>query len=137
MSGFSSTSSMRSRWLFVSAGAVVVLALLVFVGRWERSRWISSQMRGVERIRAAIGPLDSPRLIGYRVLPGFDCLVYRRGLNPYALELCVDPAGRVVQAIDRRRGRTYYTVQAEPSASTITVDRRTVERLLRKMGALR
>jgi hypothetical protein len=114
-----------------------VLGLLVAVGRWERGRWVRSQVDGMERTRAAIGPLDSSRLVGYRVLPGFDCLVYRRGRDPYALELCVDGAGRVVQTIDRRRGRTYYSLQAEPTASTFRVDPGVVEPLLRKMGAFR
>jgi hypothetical protein len=127
----------RTRWLLAAGAAVVGLALLVPLGRWERSRWVSSQVLGMERIRVAIGPLDSAGLIGYRVLPGFDCLVYRGGQNPYALELCVDAAGRVVQAIDRRHGRTYYSLQAEPTASTFRVDRREVDRLLRKMGAYR
>jgi hypothetical protein len=129
---------MRRRGL-VAAGAVVVLllGLLVVAGRWERSRWVTSQVDGMKRVRAAIGPLDSSSLAGYRVLPGFDCLVYQRGKNPYALELCFDGTGRVVQAIDRRRARVYYSLQAEPTASTFHVDRATVEGLLRKMGALR
>ena len=125
------------RLLAAAAAAVVVLGALVAVGRWERSRWVSSQVQGMERARAAIGPLDSSSLIGYRVLPQFDCLVYRRGKDPYALELCVDRAGRVVQTIDRRRGRTYYSLQAEPTASTFRVDPAVVEPLLRKMGAFR
>ena len=125
------------RRVVVAITAVLVLAALVGVGRWERSRWAHSQVQGMERVRAAIGPLSSKRLIGYRVLPGFDCLVYRRGANPYALELCVDPAGRVVQAIDRRGERTYYTLQSEPTASTFRVDPAVVDRLLRMMGAFR
>src|SRR5262249_11909479 len=115
----------------------VVLTLFVVLGRWERSRWVHSQVKGMEQIRAEIGPLDSRSLIGYRVLPGFDCLVYRRGQNPYALELCVESAGRVVQAIDRCGARKYSDLQAEPTASTFRVDRETVHRLLAKMGALR
>jgi hypothetical protein len=129
--------SRRRRWLAAGAASVLVLALLVAVGRWERSRWVRSQVHGMERIRSAIGPLDSSSLVGYRVLPGFDCLVYRRGPNPYALELCVDQAGRVVQAIDRRGKRVYFSLQAEPTASTFHVDRGTVDRLLRMMGAFR
>jgi hypothetical protein len=127
----------RTRWLLVAGTGVVALGLLIPLGRWERDRWVHGQVRGMERTRAAIGPLDSPSLIGYRVLPGFDCLVYRRGQDPYALELCADAAGRVVQTIDRRHGRTYYTLQAEPTASTFRVDRAEVDRLLRKMGAFR
>jgi hypothetical protein len=127
----------RRRLVAALSIGVVVLAALVAVGRWERGRWVRSQVHGMERVRAAIGPLDSGSLIGYRVLPGFDCLVYKRGGDPYALELCTDAAGRVVQTIDRRGGRRYYSLQAEPAASTLRVDPRTVDRLLRKMGAFR
>lgn len=128
---------MTRRWAAAAVAVVIVLGLLVAIGRWERSRWVTSQVHGMERLRAAIGPLGSSSLIGYRVLPQFDCLVYRRGANPYALELCVDSAGRVVQAIDRRSVRTYYTLQAEPTASTLRVSHALVQTLLRKMGALR
>lgn len=128
---------MRSRWLLGGGALVVVLAVLAGVGRWEHGRWVRGQVAGMERIRAAIGPLDSRSLVGYRVLPAFDCLVYRRGANPYALELCVDGAGRVVQAIDRRGVRTYYSLQSDPTASTFRVDRGEVTRLLRMMHAPR
>ena len=127
----------RRRWAIAAVAGVLVLVLLVAAGRWERSRWVRSQVHGMERVRVAIGSLDSPSLIGYRVLPNFDCLVYRRGGNPYALELCVDGAGRVVQAIDRRGQRIYYSLQAEPTASTFRVSRGIVDSLLRKMGAFR
>ena len=105
-------------------------------GRAERSDWAARQMRGMEQIAREIGPLDQRSLVGYRVLPQFDCLVYRRGSDPYAVELCFDAAGRLVEAIDRRpRGTVFYSLRAEPSASTIVVDRARIDRLLRKMGA--
>lgn len=125
---------MSRRGAAIAAAALAaVLVAAVFVGRWERSRWVQSQIHGMERIRAAIGPLDSRSLIGYRLLPAFDCLVYRRPDNPYALELCVDDAGRVVEAVDRRHGRTYYSLQAEPTASTFRIDRRVFDHVLQKM----
>ena len=69
-------------------------------------------------------------------MPGFDCLVYRRGPNPYALELCVDPAGRVVEAIDRRTvDRKIWSLTFEPASSPVRVGRAVVDRLLQKMGA--
>lgn len=93
-------------------------------------------MNGFRIVERLVGPLDSQSLSGYRVLPGFDCLTYRRGTNPFALELCVDPAGRVVEAIDRRTStRRIWSLRFDPDASTVRVDRVEVDRLLRKMEA--
>ncbi len=83
----------------------------------------------------AVGALDDPRLDSFRAsLVPFDCLLYRRGSNRYALELCIDEDGRLVEALDRRRGFHVWSLREEPSASTIRVDRAEVERLLRKLG---
>lgn len=118
------------------AGVVVIAAILVVVGRHERSNWVRAQLQGMNRVQRLVGPLGGPSLSGFRVLPQFDCLVYRRGPNPFALELCVDGAGRLIQAIDRTGSvRRYYDLQAEPSAATIRVNRTTVDRLLQRMGA--
>src|SRR3712207_7153364 len=43
-------------------------------------------------------------LFPYTTLFRSDCLTYRRGANPFALELCMNGQGRVIEAIDRRRG---------------------------------
>lgn len=121
----------------LAAFALVVLAMLVGAGRWERGREIRSQAAGMRKVEALVGPLDNGTLSGYRVMPGFDCLVYRRGPNPYALELCVDDAGRVVEAIDRRTvNRTIWSLTFEPASSPVRVDRAEVDRLLDKMGAV-
>jgi hypothetical protein len=114
---------------------VAVLAALVGVGRFERSHEVRREVNGFRVVERLIGPLDSPSLSGYRVAAGFDCLTYRRG-NIFALELCVDRAGRVVEAIDRRSfERRIWSLAFDPSASTERVDRAEVDRLLRKMGA--
>lgn len=129
-------SSWGRRALLIALGALLVLGLLVGVGRWERSREIHRQAVGLRKVEALIGPLDNATLSGYRRLPGFDCLVYRRGPNPYALELCVDPAGRVVEAIDRRTvDRKIWSLTFEPASSPVHDDRAEVDRLLRKMRA--
>ena len=120
----------------IAAAGVVVLLALIPLGRWERSRHVHAEVRGMAATLALIGPLDSRSLSGYRVLPGFDCLVYRRGANPYALEVCADRAGRVVETIDRRGfHRRIHGLREEPDASTLRVDRAVVDRLLRRMGA--
>jgi hypothetical protein len=119
-----------------AAIAIVVAAVaLVVIGRWERSRHIDDEVRGLRGVRAAVGPLDSPSLDSYRVsLVPFDCLLYRRGSNRYALELCIDEDGRLVEAFDRRNGFHVWSLREEPTASTIRVDRQEVDRLLHKLG---
>ena len=111
--------SWRRASRFALAAVALVVALVV-IGRWERSRQIHSQAAGMRTILRLIGPLDNPTLAGFRVLPAFDCLTYERSGNGLALEICVDSAGRVVQAIDRRGLRQrLWTVQFEPSASPV------------------
>ena len=114
-------------------GALVVLAV---VGRWEKHRWVDAQVRGQERIVKLVGPLDQRQLVGFRVLPQFDCLVYRRGAELLALELCVDGRGKLIEAIDRRGGaRHYYDLESDPGATTVQLDRSEIDRLLKKMEA--
>jgi hypothetical protein len=123
-------------WLLRSVVVAVALAALVAVGRFERSHEATREVHGFRIVERLIGRLDSPTLSGYRVLPGFDCLTYRRGGNVFALELCVDRTGRVVEAIDRRSfTRRIWSLTFDPSHSTERVNRAEVDRLLRKMGA--
>jgi hypothetical protein len=123
--------------LAVAVAAIVLLVLLVVVGRDERTRHARSENRKIEEIRRLVGPLDSTSLNAFRLLPQFSCLLYKRDDNRFALELCVDAKGRVVEAIDRR-GRTprIASLREDPSHATVRVDRAEVDRLLRKLGAL-
>lgn len=123
-------------WRLLSLSAVALVVALAFVGRSERRSWVDAQLRGMKRVVQLVGPLDQRSLIGYRALPEFDCLVYRRGADRLALELCIDRAGRVVEAVDRRGGaRRYYDLHSDPGAASVRVDRNEVDRLLRKMEA--
>jgi hypothetical protein len=129
--------SRRRRWILGGSVAVALLVALVAVGRHERSADFRAQNRGIERVRAAVGPLDSPSLYGYRILPAFDCLVYRRAQNPLALELCADGAGRVVEAVDRRAGhRLYYSLHGDAGAAQVVLRPGEIRRLLKRMGAI-
>jgi hypothetical protein len=123
-------------WRAASAISIVVAVALVAVGRFERSHQVRREVNGFRVVQRLIGPLDSPSLSGFRVLPSVDCLTYRRGANVFALELCVDKAGRVVEAIDRRSfDRRIWSLKFDPSSSAVRVDRAEVDRLLRRMGA--
>jgi hypothetical protein len=126
----------RGLTFVLASVGVAILVLVVLAGRWERHRWIDEQLDGMRKVQALIGPLDQPGLVGYRVLPQFDCLVYQYGKTRIALELCVDPSGRVIEAIDRHGPVwRYYSLRAEPGAATVRIDRAAVDRLLRKMHA--
>ena len=119
-----------------AALAVVVLGVLAGIGRWERAHQIRTQAVGIRTILGLIGPLDNRTLAGFRVLPAFDCLTYRRNGNGLALEICVDRTGHVVEAIDRRAlHRRFWTLQFEPSASPVRASWAEVQRLVKKMEA--
>lgn len=124
---------MRRRSAIVLAAALVVAALLVGLGRLERSRHAEKQNDGIARVRATVGPLGSS-LSGFRFLARFQCLVYSRGENRFALELCVDRSGRIVEAIDRRSGDTeYWSLREDPELADVRVDRAEVERHIVRM----
>jgi hypothetical protein len=127
----------RRRRLVWAAVLVAALAVaLVAIGRWERSHRGRVQSRGLAHVLAAVGRIDSPTLAAYRHFGDFDCLLYRRGRNPFALELCFDPAGRVVEAIDRRGSEPrIWSVRDDPTTSSVRVDRALVNRELRRVGS--
>ncbi len=126
----------HGRLALAALGLAVVLAVLVLVGRWERERHADEENRGIAAVLAAVGPLDSPTLAAYRRLNDFDCLLYRRGANPFALELCADRRGGVIEAIDRRSGDPEISSLRDDAArTTVRVDPDEVRRLLRRMGA--
>jgi hypothetical protein len=125
----------RRRVLGLVLAAVAVLAALVAIGRFERGRRADDENRGMRAVLVAAGPLDSPSLAAFRYLQGFQCLLYRRSGNPFALELCVDAQGRLVEAIDRRSGDPeIWSLRDDPTRATTRLDRGEVDRLLNRMG---
>jgi hypothetical protein len=125
----------RAGPLAVVAAALIALGALVLVGRSEGRRHAREENRGIAQIRALVGPLDSPSVDRYRLLNDFSCLLYGRNGNAFALELCIDAQGRVVEAIDRRDRRhpRIFSIREDHSAATVRVDRAEVDRLIRKL----
>lgn len=124
------------------AVAAAVALVLVGAARWETARYLGEQRAGLARIRALVGPLDNPTLSAFRVEVGFDCLLYRRDGNPYALELCFELShsgdeGRLLEAIDRRAGEPrFYSLRTDPEESDISTDARAFESFLERVGAV-
>ena len=115
----------RRRWLVVAVTTTAVLLALIPIGRWERARHARHEVAGIRRVLAAIGPVQQPALDAYRagVGPGLDCLLYRRGQNPFALEFCYDQEGRVVEGYDRRgTSPRIWSIREDPTRSTLHVD---------------
>jgi hypothetical protein len=125
-------------FVVLALGTVAALGLLVFVGRWEGRHHAHSELAGMRTLLALVGPLDNSTLTAYRidVDSRFDCLIYKRGTNRLALELCFDRTGRLVETIDRRSGSPKIaSLREDPSASTIHVDWAEVVKLLKRLGA--
>lgn len=122
---------MSRRVLIAAAGAVLIVALLVGVGRWEHQRASDEQSDGFRVVLAAIGGrIDAPTLSGFRYGPP-DCLSYHDGEQRFAYQLCFDRQGTVIEAVDRRGIQpTYYSLQFEPSASSVRFPEPLVARLL-------
>jgi hypothetical protein len=122
-----------SRWAAVAA--VLVAVALLLVGRWERGHHAEAEVKGMKRVLAEVGPLDGPTLSRFRYLPRFQCLLYARGGDPLALELCADVRGRVIEAIDRRRTPPHiWSLREDPARSTLRLDRPEFDRLLLRLG---
>ena len=126
----------RKRRLLIGVAAIAVLIALIPIGRWEARRHARHELAGIRAVLATIGPIDQPSLDAYRVGvgPGMDCLLYRRGKNPFALEFCFDGHGRVIEAIDRRGDAPQiWSIREDPSASDIRLDRTTLEALIHRL----
>ncbi len=120
----------------LATGGAVVAALVV-TALVERSHRGRHESQAMSRLVAQVGRLDAPQLDSYRYLsPGLQCLLYRRGRNPFALELCVDARGRVVETIDRRTAPKprIHSLRDDPGRSTVHVDRAEATRLLHSFG---
>jgi len=114
----------------VLVGAVVLVAL----GRIERRSEQRHNVDGIARVRALVGgnvahPAD------FRQSTGLSCLLYGGPQRVFALELCIDPSGRLVEAVDRRAPVSkFYSVTSEPSAARQRLDPGLVARLIAELA---
>jgi hypothetical protein len=125
------------RVLVAAIGAAVTIAAICGLGALQARNDTRAQQRGIERVRALAGPLDGPRLSAFRITYNFDCLLYRQGGDPYALELCYDD-GRLVEAIDRRGNRPprFWSLRFDMNEAPGRVSEAAMTRALERVGAI-
>ncbi len=122
----------RRPWLLAGVALVAVAA----AGHLETATATETQNRGIARLLALEGADWSSKASAFRLSQSFDCLLYKAGGDPYAVELCFDADGRIVEAIDRRRSSTvFWNLTFDPSASTTAVDPATLIKAFVAAGA--
>jgi hypothetical protein len=121
------------RAALVFAVAVVAVLALAVLGRHERATANSHEENG---IRATTALTHGLKPSAYRLTAFADCLLYPVASDPYALELCFDRRGRLIEAIDRhtRSHTRVSSVRYHPSLSPI---RRDPQSLFRELKAAR
>ena len=122
----------RRAQLVVAAAFVLLLVVAVPLGRHERSRGYGVELGRIQAVRDLIGSkLDAPTLTAYRLAPASACLLYRSGPNYYALKLCFDPEGRLVESEDARRGYPVFgSVVFRPELARLRVPRGEIRAIL-------
>ncbi|HUP32567.1 MAG TPA: hypothetical protein VM184_05990 [Gaiellaceae bacterium] len=114
---------MRRRVAAFALAAVVLAVALVAIGRLEQRRGLERHQHELLAVFAASGGrIDSRTVSAFRPGPP-RCLFYAAGEEPYALQLCFDEEGRLVESADRRRaGRpSYATVARTPERAPVRV----------------
>jgi hypothetical protein len=128
---------MRRLALTVIVTSLVAVGLTT-LGNVERDHAADRQIRGLAAVRREV---DSAPVApsAFRLTPTLYCLLYRRGANPFALELCYDRSGRLEQAIDRRNfvSPTFWDMEYDPARAPREISPRKLSNELRRMGAFR
>lgn len=118
--------------------SVVALACIP-LGRWQGQRAAAAERHKIERISAMVGPLGARTPTAYR-LATYDCLLYSVGRDAYALELCFDRHGRLVEAINRAhvgQPAKVGTLRYDPAQASIIVAPERLLVLFHRAKALR
>jgi hypothetical protein len=124
------------RVVVVAAGALIVCAAAVVGGRWETHRFERSEGA---RMRAVWQLVSHSQPAAYRLAAPVDCLLYARGKDPFALEVCFDSAGRLVDVIDRRdpANSKRWSLRFDTGAAPLTVAPARLLKIFQRIGGLR
>jgi hypothetical protein len=124
------------RALAVATAVVVSLILgAVAYGRAEGRHAVAAQQRGILGVRAAVGQrLLHPDQAIYDPGGQLECLTYQGDGRNAVLELCFDPAGRLLEAVDRRRAESIWSLRWDPAAAPLRLDPPTVETTVKRLS---
>ena len=124
------------RALLAAVVCVVLAGAAAAYGRVEGEHAVDVQQHGILAVRAAVGTrFPHPRQEVWDPGGRLDCLMYDVKGNIFALELCFDPAGRLVEAVDRRHGERIWSVRWDPSAGPLRYSARRLETAVRNTPA--
>lgn len=129
---------MSRRGIVATTVAAAVAVALALVGRIEGVRAARAEQAGMRASWASIGgSVTATRPSAYRLAPEFSCLFYARGPRPFALELCFDESGRLVETILRLGGEPeVWSLRAEPSRTEIVIEPGDFVRAAQLIGGL-
>jgi hypothetical protein len=116
----------------------LVASALATLGSVEGDHAADRQIRGMAAVQREVDSTPAPPS-AFRITPTLYCLLYRRGANPFALELCYDRTGRLEQTIDRRNfvSPTFWDLEYDPARAHHEISPRKLAEELRRMGAFR
>lgn len=130
----------RRRTLVVALAVMLVLvAVALPLGRREGSAAVRSEQQEIEAtLRRTPAGIGWQGLAAFRLTPTFDCLLYRVGKNPFALEFCFDGDGRLIEAIDRRNPTSphFGSLRYDPDASPVRIAPTRLARFFRHIVGL-
>lgn len=117
---------------------VVCLALLAAGAAWygtvEGAGAIDRQQQGLLAVRTAVGArLLHPAQAFYDLGGRLQCLTYPAKGNLFALELCFDSSGHLIEAVDRRNAERISTLRWRPTEAPLRIAPAEVERALRNV----
>jgi hypothetical protein len=123
------------RAVVVACGLVLCVAFVV-VGRWEKHRFERSEGA---HMRVLWNLVSHERPAAYRLAAPLDCLDYSRHKDPFAVEVCFDSGGRLVDVIDRRGegDSKRWSLRFDAGAAPVTVPPSRLIKTFHEVGALR
>jgi len=128
-------SLVTPRRIGVVLALVVLVAAAVVYGRAEGRAAVRTQQHRLLALRADVGARYlRPGYTAVDPVTSFTCLAYAAGGSPFGLELCFDPSGRLVEAVDRRtKPERIASLRWDPAAAPLVVSTTVLRAVLHRV----